>query len=144
MQRTLVLLKPDALERGLAGEIISRLEGRGLKMAALKLMQADEELAKRLYHVHKGKHFFDELVRYITSGPIIAAIFQGENAVEAVRNAMGDTDPVKASPGTIRGDLANDIGRNLIHGSDSEESATVEIGIFFSQEEVLDLGITQS
>lgn len=144
IQRTLVLLKPDALERGLVGEIVSRLEDRGLKMAALKMMQVDEKLAKRLYSVHEGKHFFDELVQHITSGPIIAAIFQGENAVEVVRSAMGDTDPAEASPGTIRGDLAHDIGRNLIHGSDSEESAEVEIEIFFSEEDILDPGVTQS
>ena len=144
MQRTLVLLKPDALERGLVGDIISRLEGRGLKIAALKMMHVDEKLAKRLYSVHEGKHFFDELVQHITSSPIIAAVFHGENAVEVVRSTMGDTDPARASSGTIRGDLAQDIGHNLIHGSDSEESAEAEIGIFFSEEDILDPGFTQS
>lgn len=138
MQRTLVLLKPDAVERGLAGEIVSRLEGRGLKIVAMKMMWVDEALAKRHYAIHKGKSFFDELVDFITSGPIIAAVCEGEDAVEVVREAMGETDPARATPGTIRGDLAQDITRNLIHGSDSEETAAKEIDLFFSQEEILD------
>jgi nucleoside-diphosphate kinase len=137
MQRTLVLLKPDALERGLVGEIISRLEGRGLKIVALKMIWVDEALAKRHYAVHEGKSFFEELVDFITSGPIIAAVFEGEDAVEVVRNTMGETDPAKSAPGTIRGDLAESIGRNLIHGSDSEETATREIDLFFSNAEIL-------
>jgi len=137
MQRTLVLLKPDALERGLAGEIISCLEGRGLKIVAMKMLWMDEALAKRHYAVHEGKPFFEELVEFITSGPIIAAIFEGEDAVEVVRRAMGDTDPARAAPGTIRRDLAEDIRRNLIHGSDSEETAAKEIDLFFSQDEIL-------
>ncbi len=136
MQRTLVLLKPDALQRGLIGEIISRLEGRGLKIAALKMLHMDEELAKRHYQIHKDKSFFQGLVQHITSGPIIAAIFEGENAVDVVRTTMGETDPALALPGTIRGDLALDIERNLIHGSDSEQTAKEEIDIFFSQDEI--------
>jgi len=136
MQQTLVLLKPDALERGLVGEIISRLEGRGLKIVAMKMIWVDEALAKRHYAVHEGKPFFEGLVEFITSSPIIAAVFEGEDAVAVVRNAMGETDPARAAPGTIRGDLAQDIGRNLVHGSDSEETAEEEIKLFFSQKEI--------
>jgi len=135
MQRTLVLLKPDALERGLVGEIISRLERRGLKIVAMKMMWMDEALAKRHYAVHESKSFFGGLVNFITSSPIIAAVFEGEDAVEVVREAMGETDPARAAPGTIRGDLAQDIERNLIHGSDSEETAAMEIDLFFSPAE---------
>ena len=138
MQQTLVLLKPDALERGLVGEIISRLEGQGLKIVAMKMIWVDGALAKRHYAVHEGKPFFDGLVEFITSGPIIAAVFEGEDAVAVVRSAMGETDPARAAPGTIRGDLAQDIGRNLIHGSDSEETAGKEIDLFFSKAEILD------
>lgn len=150
MQRTLVLLKPDALQRGLVGEIISRLEGRGLKIVAMKMMQMDEELVKRLYEIHKGKSFFQGLIEQITSSPIIAAVFEGENAVELVRGTMGETDPALAMPGTIRGDLALDIGRNLIHGADSEEIAEKESELFFSAKELfnfsrgMDKWITQS
>jgi len=136
MQQTLVLLKPDALERGLVGEIISRLEGRGLKIVAMKMIWVDEALAKRHYAVHEGKPFFEGLVEFITSSPIIAAVFEGEDAVAVVRSAMGETDPARAAPGTIRGDLAQDIGRNLVHGSDLEETAEEEIKLFFSQKEI--------
>jgi nucleoside-diphosphate kinase len=135
MQRTLVLLKPDALEGGLVGEIISRLERRGLKIVAMKMMWMDEALAKRHYAVHEDKPFFKGLVNFITSSSIIAAVFEGEDAVEVVREAMGETDPARAAPGTIRGDLAQDIERNLIHGSDSEETAAMEIDLFFSPAE---------
>ena len=137
MKRTLVLLKPDALERGLVGEIISRLEGQGLKIVAVKMIWVDGALAKRHYAVHEGKPFFEELVEFITSRPIVAAIFEGDYAVAVVRSAMGETDPAHAAPGTIRGDLAQDIGRNLIHGSDSEETAETEIDLFFSKSEIL-------
>jgi len=137
MQQTLVLLKPDAVQRGLVGEIISRLERRGLKIMAMKMIWMDKELADRHYAIHKDKPFFAGLVEFITSGPIIAAVFQGEDAVEVVRQAMGETDPARARPGTIRGDLAQDIGRNLIHGSDSEETAKREIDLFFSKKEIL-------
>lgn len=135
MQRTLVLLKPDALERGLVGEIVSRLEGQGLKIVAMKMIWMDEALAKRHYAVHRDKPFFAGLVNFITSSPIIAAVFEGEDAVEVVRRAMGETDPAIARPGTIRGDLAQDIERNLIHGSDSVETAKREIALFFSNAE---------
>lgn len=137
MKRTLVLLKPDALERGLVGEIISRLEGQGLKIVAVKMIWVDGALAKRHYAVHEGKPFFEGLVEFITSRPIVAAIFEGEDAVAVVRNAMGETDPARSAPGTIRGDMAQDIGRNLIHGSDSEETAETEIDLFFSKSEIL-------
>jgi nucleoside-diphosphate kinase len=139
MQRTLVLLKPDALKRGLVGQIISRLESRGLKIVAMKMIWMDEALAKRHYAVHEAKSFFRELVGFITSSPIIAAVFEGENAVDVVREAMGATDPALAAPGTIRGDLAQDIGRNLIHGSDSVEIAKKEIELFFSNAENFEL-----
>lgn len=137
MKRTLVLLKPDALERGLVGEIISRLEGQGLKIVAVKMIWVDGALAKRHYAVHEGKPFFEGLVEFITSRPIVATIFEGEDAVAVVRNAMGETDPARSALGTIRGDLAQDIGRNLIHGSDSEETAETEIDLFFSKSEIL-------
>lgn len=136
MQQTLVLLKPDALQSGLVGENISRLERRGLKIVAMKMIWMDAALANRHYAVHRDKPFFDGLVDFITSGPIIAAVFEGEDAVEVVRETMGETDPSRARPGTIRGDLAQDIVRNLIHGSDSAESAKKEIDLFFSEEDI--------
>lgn len=138
MERTLVLIKPDAVQRGLAGEVISRLESRGLKIVAMKMLQMDEAKATRHYEPHVGKPFFEGLKNFITSSPLIAMVLQGENAVAITRNTMGTTNPLDASPGTIRGDLATDIGRNLVHGSDSPDTAKNEIGIFFSPEEVLD------
>ena len=129
--RTLVLAKPDAVQRGLTGEIISRIERKGLRIVALKMLQMDKALARRHYAVHEGKPFFADLVDFITSGPIVAVVVEGEKAVEVVRTMMGDTDPKKAAPGTIRGDFGLDIGQNLIHGSDSEENARKEISIFF-------------
>lgn len=137
MQQTLVLLKPDAIQRGLVGEILSRLERKGLKFVAMKMLWMDEALAKRHYAIHEGKAFFAGLVDFITSSPLIAAVVEAEDAVGLVRRTMGETDPASASPGTIRGDLALDIGHNLIHGSDSEENAEKEIGIFFTREEIL-------
>lgn len=137
MERTLVLLKPDAVQRGLVGTILSRLETRGLKIVALRMLQMDSALANRHYAAHEGKPFFKGLVDFITSGPIVAAIFEGRNAVDVVRNTMGSTDSGKAAPGTIRGDLALDIGHNLIHGSDSPEAAQMEIAIFFPEKDVL-------
>ena len=137
MERTLVLLKPDALQRGLASEILSRLEGRGLKIVALRLRLLDEALARRHYAEHEGKPFLDGLVRFITSSPIIAAVFEGPNAVQVVRGVMGATDPQQAVPGTIRGDLALYIQSNLIHGSDSPESAAREIALFFDEDEIV-------
>jgi len=137
MERSLVLIKPDAIQRGLAGEIISRLEKKGLKIVAMKMVHMDKNLAQRHYAIHKGKAFFDDLVNFITSSPVIAIIFQGKNAVEIIRQMMGETDPAKAHSGTIRGDFGIDIGHNLVHGSDSLENAVKEIDLFFSEEEIL-------
>ncbi len=137
LERTLVLVKPDAIHRGLAAQILSRLERRGLRIAALRLLRMDEALAHELYAVHRGKPFFDPLIAYMTSTPIVAAVFEGSRAVETVRQAMGETDPAKAAPGSIRGDLGMDIGRNLIHGSDSLENASREIALFFSDDQIL-------
>ncbi len=131
--RTLVLVKPDGVQRGLIGEIISRLEKKGLKIAALRMLQMDRAMARRHYAVHEGKPFFGDLVDFITSGPIVAAVVEGDKAVEVVRTMMGDTDPKKSAPGTIRGDFGLDIGQNLIHGSDSEENARKEISLFFPE-----------
>ena len=140
MENTLVLLKPDTVQRGLSGQIITRLERRGLKLVAIKMLRMDEDLAHRHYAAHVGKDFFPGLVEFITSGPIIAMVWQGDDAVEMVRNAMGATAPRSAAPGTIRGDLAVAVGRNLVHGSDSVESAAAEIDLFFSRGEILDYG----
>ena len=137
MEKSLVLIKPDAVQRGLAGEVISRLEKKGLKIVAMKMLHMDKALAQRHYAVHKGRVFFDDLVNFITSGPVIAIIFQGKNAVEIIRQMMGATDPAKAYSGTIRGDFGIDIGHNLVHGSDSLENASEEIDLFFSADEVL-------
>jgi len=136
MERSLVLIKPDAIQRGLAGEIISRLERKGLKIVAMKMLHMDKNLAQRHYAIHKGKAFFDDLVNFITSSPLIAIIFQGKNAVEVIRQMMGETDPAKAQPSTIRGDFGIDIGHNLVHGSDSLENASKETDLFFSAEEI--------
>jgi nucleoside-diphosphate kinase len=137
MERTLILVKPDGVQRCIAGEIISRLERRGLKIAGLKMLQMDKALAEKHYAVHKEKPFFNDLVKFITSGPIIAAVLEGENAIESTRQTMGATDPKKAAPGTIRADLGINMEHNLIHGSDSPENAEKEIGIFFKQGEVM-------
>ena len=136
MERSLILIKPDAMQRGLAGTIISRLQQRGLKLVAIKMLHMDKALAQRHYAVHAGKPFFDDVVAYISSAPIIASVFEGENAVEIVRKAMGATDPAEAEPGTIRGDLGLNIERNAIHGSDSVGTAEEEIRLFFSQDEI--------
>ncbi|MDA0365796.1 MAG: nucleoside-diphosphate kinase [Chloroflexi bacterium] len=138
MERTLILVKPDAMQRGLAFEVLSRLERRGLRLAGLRLLQVDEAMAKRHYGEHEGKPFFAGLVAYIISSPIIAAVFEGTNAVAAARQTIGGTKPTEAAPGTIRGDLGMEIGRNLVHGSDSPQSAEREIGIFFEGQPVLD------
>ena len=137
-QRTLVLIKPDGVQRGLVGAIISRLEARGLKIVAMKMLQMDREIASQHYDVHRQRPFFQGLVQFITTSPIIAMVLEGSNAVELVRRTIGSTDPVQAEPGTIRGDLAVEIGRNLIHGSDSLETAAKEISFFFKSEEIPD------
>ena len=138
MERTLVLVKPDGVQRGLIGEVISRLERRGLKLVGMKLMQVDDALARRHYGEHVDRPFFPGLVEFITSSPVVAMAWEAENAVEAVRNTMGQTDPTASPPGTIRGDLALDIGRNLVHGSDSPDSAQRELSLFFTAAELLD------
>ena len=138
MERTLVLVKPDGVQRGLVGEIISRLERRGLKLAGMKLMQVDDALARRHYAEHVARSFFPGLLAFITSGPVVAMVWEGNSAVELVRQTLGATDPVKSAPGTIRGDLGINIGRNLVHGSDKLESARREIDLFFQPQEVLD------
>ena len=136
MERSLVLIKPDAMQRGLAGAIISRLQQRGLKLVAIKMLHMDKALAQRHYAVHAAKPFFDDVVAYISSAPIIASVFEGENAVEIVRKAMGATAPAEAEPGTIRGDFGLNIERNAVHGSDSVGTAEEEIRLFFSQDEI--------
>ncbi len=140
VERTLIILKPDAVQRGLVGELLGRLERRGLKLVALKLMQITPELAEQHYGVHKGKPFYAGLVEYITSGPVVAGVVEGPSAIDAVSNLVGATNPVNAAPGTIRADYAITIGRNLIHRSDGAETAAHEIGIFFSEDEVISWG----
>ena len=131
MQRTLVLVKPDGVRRGLAGEVISRLERKGLTLVAMELRTLDRATAEQHYGEHKERPFFGELVEFITGGPLVALVVEGPNAVAGTRRLMGVTNPVEATPGSIRGDYALEIGQNLVHGSDSEESAAREIGIFF-------------
>ena len=127
----MILVKPDGMQRGLAGEIISRLERRGLRIVGLKMLQVDTAMAKRHYAEHEGKPFFDGLVEYITACPIVAAVLEGTGAIATVRKTMGKTNPAEAEPGTIRGDLGLEMGRNLIHGSDGPDSAAREIALFF-------------
>ena len=137
METTLVLVKPDGVQRGLVGEVIGRLERKGLRIAGLKMIHASEQLANQHYGEHVGKPFFDSLVSFITSSPLIALAIEGENAVEVSRNLMGSTNPKEAAPGTIRGDYGLTIGMNIIHGSDSLESAERELSIFFEDSEIL-------
>lgn len=144
MERSFVMIKPDGVQRGLVGEIISRLEKKGLKLVAMKLLRISPELAERHYEAHKGKAFFPGLVSFITSGPAVAMVWEGKNAVSVIRTLMGTTDPQTAAPGTIRGDLALDIGNNVIHGSDSPESAAREINLFFSAAEIVDYQLDAS
>ena len=139
MERSLILLKPDAVQRGLIGPILTRLEQRGLKLAGLKLMRIDDALARRHYAIHEGKPFFNDLVAYITSGPVVAAVVVGKNAITMIRNTVGATNPAQAAPGTIRGDFAVEIGRNLIHGSDSPENGEKEVALFFQTSELVTL-----
>jgi nucleoside-diphosphate kinase len=138
MEQTLVLIKPDGVQRGLIGPIITRLEQRGLQLVALKLIQISPELAARHYAEHQGKPFYDKLITYITSGPSVALVWQGLRAVDAVRKTVGKTHPVDAEPGTIRGDLALEIGRNLIHASDGLQKAEAEVALFFTPQEFVD------
>ena len=133
MDRTLILVKPDAFARGLTGEIIARFERKGLRIAALKYMVLTEDTAQRHYAEHEGKPFFGELVEFITSGPLVAMVVEGYEAVVAARQVIGATNPLEASPGSIRGDFALEIGQNMVHGSDSSESAAREAGLFFPE-----------
>jgi nucleoside-diphosphate kinase len=137
VERTFVAVKPDGVERGLIGEIIGRFERRGLKLVGLKLMVVPVSLAENHYGEHKGKPFFEGLVKFITGGPIVAMVWEGKNAITLARNAIGATNPTAAAQGTIRGDLATDIGRNVVHGSDGPESAAREIGLFFNADELV-------
>ena len=133
MDRTLILVKPDAFARGLTGEIIARFERKGLRLAALKQMRITEELAKQHYAEHDGKPFFGELVEFITSGPLVAMVLEGNDAVKAARQVIGATDPLEATTGSIRGDFATEVGKNMVHGSDSAESSARESGLYFSE-----------
>jgi nucleoside-diphosphate kinase len=133
MERTLILVKPDAFARSLTGEVIARFERKGLRIVALKAMQVDRELAERHYAEHTDKPFFGDLVEFITSGPLVAAVFEGHEAVVAARQVIGATNPLEASPGSIRGDYALEVQTNLVHGSDSAESAEREVGLFFPE-----------
>ena len=138
METTLVLLKPDAVQRGLVGTITTRLESTGLKIVGIKLMSVSNDLAERHYAEHVGKPFFEGLVSFITSGPIVAMALEGDGAISIVRKTMGATNPADSAPGSIRGDYATDIGRNLVHGSDSSESAARELALFFDDSEIID------
>ena len=138
MEKTLVLVKPDGVRRGLSGEIIARFEKRGLQIVALKLLQISRPMAEKHYAEHVGKPFFDSLVEFITSGPVVAMVVKGDHAIRAVRAMMGATNPLEAAPGTIRGDFALVMSENVIHGSDGSESAAREIEAFFASSEIFD------
>jgi nucleoside-diphosphate kinase len=137
MEKTLILVKPDGVQRGLIGAIIKRFENRGLKLVGMKFIQMSRELAELHYAVHIGKPFYESLVAYIISGPVVALVWEGEASIEAARSTMGTTNPVAASPGTIRGDFGMEIGRNLVHGSDSTENAKKEVNLFFAPGELV-------
>jgi len=137
VERTFVMVKPDGVQRGLVGEVIGRLERRGLRLAAAKFMWVSQELAETHYAIHKGKPFYDGLISYITSAPVMAMVWEGPRAVEAVRQTMGSTRPVEAAPGTIRHDFALEVGRNLTHASDSVENGDAEVALWFKPEELV-------
>jgi nucleoside-diphosphate kinase len=140
VERTLIIIKPDGVQRGLIGPIISRLEARGLKIVAMKLMQISPDLARRHYAIHEGKPFFQKLISYITSAPVVVMVMEGTAAIEIVRKTLGATNPREAAPGTVRADYGLEIGRNLVHGSDGPETAAMEIPLFFQEEEILSYG----
>ena len=137
MERTFVMVKPDGVQRGLVGEIVRRFETRGLKLVGLKMLQLSDDFARKHYEAHIGKPFFEGLIKYITSGPVVAMVLEGTEAITAARATMGATNPTKAAPGTIRADLGLEMGRNLVHGSDGPESAQTEIALWFKPEELL-------
>jgi nucleoside-diphosphate kinase len=137
LERTLIIIKPDAVQRGLTGEILRRFEARGLRIIGMKFMQVSRELAEKHYAVHKGRPFYDSLVNYIISSPVVAIALEGTNAIKAARGTIGATNPTEAAAGTIRGDFALEIGRNLVHGSDSVENGQVEVANFFTEAELV-------
>ena len=137
MEQTLVIIKPDGVQRQLIGPIITRLERRGLKIVAMKMMQVSTDLAREHYAIHEGKPFYEPLIQYITSSPVVVLVVEGPNAIEVTRNTMGATNPVSAAPGTLRADYGLEIGRNLVHGSDGPETAVAEIALWFDQSEIL-------
>ena len=141
-ERTFLMVKPDGLQRGLVGEVIKRLENRGLKLVAMKMLHINRQLAETHYAEHEGKPFYDGLIDYITSAPSVAMVWEGESAVELVRSMIGATDPKKAAPGTIRGDLALFTGKNIVHGSDSPDSAEREINLFFKSSDICPYSLT--
>ncbi|MDX1664580.1 MAG: nucleoside-diphosphate kinase [Candidatus Promineifilaceae bacterium] len=138
MEQTLILVKPDGVQRGLVGQIISRFEQRGLKLRGMKFMQMSRDLASQHYAVHQGKPFYDDLISYITSGPVVAMVWEGRDSINAARVTIGSTRPAEAQAGTIRGDYAMEVGRNLVHGSDSEENAAREVSLFFTEDELVE------
>lgn len=135
-EQTFVMIKPDAVQRGLIGNIISRFEQKGIKLVAMKLVSVSKELAEKHYGVHKGKPFFEPTVKFITSSPVVAMVLEGENVINIVRTMMGKTNPAEATPGTIRGDFGQFIGRNIVHGSDGKDTAEFEINLWFNKEEL--------
>lgn len=137
MERTFLMVKPDGVQRNLIGEIVTRFEDKGFKLAGAKLMKISKELAETHYGEHKERPFFGELVEFITSGPVFAMVWEGEDVIKIARRMMGETNPADAAPGTVRGDFAMTVGKNIIHGSDSTESAKREIELFFEDEEIL-------
>jgi nucleoside-diphosphate kinase len=137
LERTLVIIKPDAVQRGLIGEIVGRFERRGLRIAGMKLMQIDESLARHHYAIHEGKPFYEPLIRYITSSPVVVMVLEANDAIDIVRRTMGATNPAEAALGTIRADFGLEIGRNLVHGSDGPDTAAFEVGLFFDEDELL-------
>lgn len=136
MQRTLCIIKPDGIQRCIVGDLVSRFERKGLKIVGLKMMWVNHETAEQHYQVHKGRFYYDRLIRYITDGPVIAMVLEGEEAISVVRSLAGATDPLKAAPGTIRGDYCTGVSKNLVHTSDGEESAHAEISLFFGEGEI--------
>lgn len=141
-EKTFVMVKPDGVQRGIAGEIFSRFERKGLKLVALKMLRIDGDLAEKHYAVHKGKHFYDGLIGFITSGPVIASIWEGNNAISIVRKLVGATRPDDAEPGSIRGDFVITTTCNIIHASDGPETADYEMNLFFKKDEILDYTLT--
>lgn len=137
-ERTFLMIKPDGVQRRLIGKVLQRIEECGFKVVAIKFLKISREHAEKHYSIHKGKPFFEGLINYITSGPVVAMVVEGKNAVERMRKIVGSTNPIDANPGTIRGDFAQDIGRNIIHASDSKETAEKEIEMWFSKDEIID------